>query len=110
MRRSITKHIYNFVVFNLRTRKNNQTKLRNSGTSVATAVGSSVSFPDFSFLRFLETASARPLQEDWGDFARPTSSSCETYLDMHNLACFLLVFFLKLVLAHYNLLADCGLT
>ena len=70
--------------------------------SVAIAVGSAVFFPDFSFQQVLETASARPLQEDWGDFARPSmhnsrfcscvSPSCETYLDMHNPACFFACF------------------
>ena len=39
--------------------------------SVARAVGSAVFFPDFSFQQVLGTASVRPLQEDWGDFARP---------------------------------------
>ena len=84
--------------------------------SVAIAVGSAVSFPDFSFPRFLETASARPLQEDWGDFARPTmhnSRFCNcvsSSLPKRICMCIIWPVFAILLLVHYNLIADCGLT
>ena len=49
--KSLTKGICDFVVLIEESKK----ELKNSVISVVTAVGPVVSFPDFSFLRFLES-------------------------------------------------------